>query len=611
MKWLGLIDIYITAPLNQDRLFLNPTAEEVHAQNILSCLIAESTNDEEVKPLYNEIEEVIGYLIGTQDNITVRDITKSLDELGYTSESLTDTNKLRNFQQILKHYCKEGQIYSGHIIYSDQLSTVQVNPPTVFMLFGSRPILDGLYTASVVFDQVYYNNVKVMRMLPSTYDVLFALGNDAAIQFLGDELRKYNYSDNLGALRYLTGQFNDDFWTRTIYNNWLKSIRTLNPPLDRSNLPGFMQTAAWWQKSMNTQLASWAELRHDFILYAKQPYSDGGAACAFPKVFVEPVPELYRSLKSSLGKINTIINKVWKYLPDDYQYLDSYFSGSLKEWNIVLGKLDTIAQKELSRTELSKEDESFLKSAISIFDNCWGDILNGWYVRILNGDRIYLQPNFNDSYPPKYLTVDYHTSPTDADGNDVGWVAHAGTGLVDIAVVTTELPNGKKWAFAGPVSSYYEFTTEKFQRLTDDEWETSLASGKPNRPQFTNLYLAGKQGEEKSNKVSLFLNPTSAKEDKINQTTLGLENSPNPITNTTLISFTVPQIIAYNSVLLEIYDMSGNPVNTISYPTLSAGNYAVRWNCLDKGGNTLPNGTYIYKLTIANISESGKMIISK
>ena len=46
---------------------------------------------------------------------------------------------------------------------------------------------------------------------------------------------------------------------------------------------------------LSTQLASWAELRHDTILYAKQSYTSG-IMCSFPDVFVDPYPALYERL---------------------------------------------------------------------------------------------------------------------------------------------------------------------------------------------------------------------------------------------------------------------------------------------------------------------------
>ncbi len=70
-----------------------------------------------------------------------------------------------------------------------------------------------------------------------------------------------------------------------------------------------MNTAAFWQEKMNTQLASWTELRHDNLLYAKQSYT-GGTICSYPYSYVEPFPEFYQNLKDfstqAVNKIQTL-----------------------------------------------------------------------------------------------------------------------------------------------------------------------------------------------------------------------------------------------------------------------------------------------------------------
>ena len=40
-------------------------------------------------------------------------------------------------------------------------------------------------------------------------------------------------------------------------------------------------------KNLNTQMASWTELRHDTLLYAKPTYTDPGL-CVYPDGYVEP-----------------------------------------------------------------------------------------------------------------------------------------------------------------------------------------------------------------------------------------------------------------------------------------------------------------------------------
>ena len=94
--------------------------------------------------------------------------------------------------------------------------------------------------------------------------------------------------------------------------------------------------------------------------------------------------------------------------------------------------------------------------------------------------------------PPENV-ADYHTAPTDCAGNMTGWVLHAGTGPIDLAIITAPAPGGEMAAFVGPVMSYYEYTTTDFQRLTDEEWKTTYLS----QATRTASYLADEAGEPK------------------------------------------------------------------------------------------------------------------
>ena len=53
----------------------------------------------------------------------------------------------------------------------------------------------------------------------------------------------------------------------------------------------------WGRRMLNTQLASWAQLRHDTILYVKQSYTSG-VACEFPDAYVDPYPAFYARLQA-------------------------------------------------------------------------------------------------------------------------------------------------------------------------------------------------------------------------------------------------------------------------------------------------------------------------
>ncbi|MCK5086955.1 MAG: DUF3160 domain-containing protein, partial [Melioribacteraceae bacterium] len=321
----------------------------------------------------------------------------------------------------------------SQVLIQNPFSPDNIKPASAFMLFGQRFVIDSYITGNVVFDRI-----NTRRMLPSTLDILFGLGNDAAAQLLVDELNEYKYSSNLAALRYLVDSYEQDFWESTIYNGWLNSIRELNPPADRTYLPEFMQTAAWWQQKMNTQLSSWTELRHDNLLYAKQSYS-GIPVCSYPYSYVEPFPEFYNSMKTlaiNFKEKITDLNFSDEYLKQEiFSYLDNLYS--------INDTLETIADKELSGIEFSSAEILFLKKMLS--EEIGGCVPGngGWYTKLYYKDYGF----YNGLNEQDFIVADYHTSPADAAGGIVGWVAHAGTGEINLSVITAELPNGETTAF--------------------------------------------------------------------------------------------------------------------------------------------------------------------
>lgn len=63
-------------------------------------------------------------------------------------------------------------------------------------------------------------------------------------------------------------------------------------------------------------------------------------------------------------------------------------------------------------------------------------------------------------------------------GNLVGRVLHVGTGAPRLMVVAVPTCTGVN-AYAGLVSSYFEHTTENFQRLNDKAWSKQILQQQP------------------------------------------------------------------------------------------------------------------------------------
>ncbi len=593
MIWLGRTEIYLIGPESADQ---QQTINDIQRQTIDAVLVHEAATSAGAFPLLGKIDRIIEIFVGDQDNVTLPDIGTLIQKTGISgAHELLDVARWKAFQQTLLNESFAFQRINSQILMSDPMSPEQIVPPSAFLLLGQRFVIDSYVTGNVVYDRILFNGAKIPRMLPSTLDVLFATGNDAAGQLLTPDLDRYHYGSNLSALRYLVDSYDPSFWTSSLYNGWLDAIRSLNPPSQRTDLPAFMQTAAWWQEKMNTQLSAWAQLRHDNLLYAKQSYS-AGMICSYPESYVEPIPKFYDAIKSFADTAAANFQRA-ELQDESTAYYFLTMSG-------IADTLGSIARKELAHTPLLETESSFLKRMIMTSNIC-GNTINGWYKRLYyTGEPGLLKQDL--------VVADVHTAPTDESGAPVGWVVHAGTGPLNLAVIVAELPSGVSCAFIGPVMSYYEHVSTNFKRLTDEEWKTQYAIAPSFRPPFVNLYLADSTGSSRGNGPSLITGidgnfpapavPWIA--------TLG-QNYPNPFNSSTIITFVIPEGLTNPYTELAVYNIQGQLVKKLLSRQLPSGNYAVRWDGKRQNGSDASSGTYFYRLTVPRQRITGKMNLLK
>ncbi len=605
MMWLGRTEIYLLAPSSLPLYCERQTFQDIQRQTIDAMLIKELYDISSVEPIHQEMEHILKYFVGDPDNVTLEnlDYLKNAVQLSNASQ-LLDSLKLVEFQDTLKNQAFAYQLILSQILYNNPMSPDSIIPASAFMLFGQRFIIDSYVTGTVVFDRIKYLGEYICRLYPSTLDVLFALGNDASAQLLINELNEYHYSSNLAALRYLIDHYDPGFWEETIYNFWLNSIRFLNPPTDRSTLPQFMQTAAYWQQKMNTQLASWTELRHDNLLYAKQSYT-GGSICSYPYSFVEPFPEFYNNLKLLAQDSYTYFSSLNFPDPLIKIMITEYFGRFIS----TADTLASIAQKELNGETFTQEEIYFLKTMLYDDPTGSGDPFHGWYPELFYRDDEYEESK--GLMQSDHIVADIHTTPTGCGGGIIGGITHVGTGKVNVGVVVTENHQGDLTAFAGPVMSYYDYRTYDFLRLTDEEWaSTHLQSAL--RPDWVNIYLADTLGNSRGGGATLI---TSVENNENNllipQMEILLSNYPNPFNPTTIIAFTIPYDLTNSLTKLKIYDLQGRLIKSLVNEILPAGNYLSKWDGKNENGIQVSSGVYIYNLKVAYKQKSGKMTLLK
>jgi hypothetical protein len=289
------------------------------------------------------------------------------------------------------------------------------------------------------------------------------LGSKRAVYWL-DELNDSsyeNYSARYGELDSEFSNFSAADWNRNLYWSWLYSLQPLLKDYG-TGYPTFMQTDAWQDKELSTSLASWTELRHDTILYAKQSYTMNVTGMPMPPEekpligYVEPVPDFYTRLLA--------LTKMTTQGLDEMGMLNPVSKARLANLEDVLSRLQKISEKELENGELTAEDYEFIKS--------FGDQLEGTIQDV------------DEKARKTTIVADVHT-----DGN-TETVLEEGVGYVDMLVVAYKLPDGRILIGAGPVMSHYEFKQPMYDRLTDEKWREMLEANPPERPEWASTYTS-------------------------------------------------------------------------------------------------------------------------
>lgn len=458
--WLGRIDFRL--------LETQPDGSQVfHRRQLEGALALRALLDPATRGAWERIDRTIAVFVGEPDNMTLPQLDLLLADLGVDVAGLAAVPDADIARAIVAGGYGTQRISSHIMVNGIGAATLPLS--STFLLLGQRYVIDSHVFSNLVYDRVRGGAAK--RMMPDPLDAAFAaLGNDQAAALLEPELRQWEYAPDLEAMRILADAHPAEFWESSLYNLWLRALRNLSPdPAEiadpTSGLPAVARTEAWGRRIAGTQLASWAELRHDTILYAKQSYT-GGVTCQFPDAYVDPYPEFYDALQAyaerGRGLVHTLATAVHL-----APRLDAYFT----ELSQVAERLADMARRQRRGEPFTAEQLAWVNEAVRIQWGC-GDPagVEGWY------GRLHFASDRAAEYAP--TIADVHTQPTDEYGNRVGRVLHVGTGKARLLVVTAETCVGPR-AYVGVASSYFEEITEGFERLDDPAWEARLRTATP------------------------------------------------------------------------------------------------------------------------------------
>ena len=457
-------------------------AKDARIQTIQASLISSQLEKEpELLENWDRIYGVTAFYVGFSDDLGPYEYMEALDSVFGNGEREYNETTVEELKTKLAEY--EGpKIYggTGNCILEPPLTPEQADEclenTAGFRFMGQRFIPDsyvfsnmvGAYTGAYTGEKetpftLVISEAGPIRGFPRGLDAMALLGSERAVYWL-DELNDSsyeNYSVQYGEMNSEFSNFSAAEWNRNLYWSWLYSLQPLLKDYG-NGYPTFMQTDAWQDKELNTALASWTELRHDTILYAKQSYTMVTTGMPMPPEekpvvgYVEPVPDFYARLLALTNMTNQGL--------EEMGVLDPTSKARLTSLEEVLSRLQAISEKELENKELTAEDYEFIKT--------FGDQLEGTIEDV------------DDKAKKTTIVADVHT-----DGN-TETVLEEGVGHVEMLVVAYKLPDGRILIGAGPVMSHYEFKQPMQDRLTDEKWREMLEANPPERPEWIATYMA-------------------------------------------------------------------------------------------------------------------------
>ncbi|MDY6892333.1 MAG: DUF3160 domain-containing protein [Chloroflexota bacterium] len=488
MAWYGRMAFLVKG--GEEALTIEEDAKlsTIQAALISIHLPAVAVNGVTAQEIWSRIYSVTAFYAGTADDLTPYEYLSAIEHVfgtEFQASELADEQKLLNFKAELAQM-RNPEIYGGSgvcVIYPPitKEKLYECLAKTKGMrLMGQRFIPDsymfqnlvspavGMYVGDGEPFTMKFTLAGPARTLPRGLDVMAVLGSERAYEILVEEGdteyqgEDTSYDKQLALLSDEFAEFDVADWNRNLYWAWLYALKPLLQEFG-DGYPTFMQTQAWQDRALQVSLASWTELRHDTILYAKQSYTPLLKIYSEPTPkpvvgYVEPVPEFYARMLA--------LTKMTREELAQLDTLTAAESSRLKDLENILARLIDIAKDELENKELDEQDYQFIRS--------FGEQLDS----IVSG--------VESAGKETTIVADVHT-----DTNPPSEVLEEAVGYVDLILVAYMVPDGRVIVGAGPVLSYYEFKHPLDDRLTDETWGELLEQGnQPNRPAWVGSMYA-------------------------------------------------------------------------------------------------------------------------
>ena len=420
-------------------------------QLVMAARLAALTNKTPAaQQALRQVNQAITFLMGRPDNVSVLDLAVWMrEEMPDATDDFSE-EQISRIDEWLKEQFKTANRIRPKVETDGMKDELNLMP--------SRYTSDG-EILSVLYDP----QKDAPRAYPSGLDVMDVMGVQEATSILAARNKEQPWKDHEKYRKEQQERCNAfTGWDNTLYDKWMHILQLMQQP--RKDQPSFMQTTAWKRKNLNTSLASWALLKHDAILYAEQPMAAecGGGGLPDPKNvgYVEPNLPFWKELESLLANTEKMLSR------------NGLLTETLKnrgaQLTDIVSKCRCIAEKELSGQPLTQDEHEGIYHI--------GATLEWFTLSVIDTENTY--PSWDELKGPDRCVAqvsDVFTRNIPDCSKD--GILYEAAGLPMEIYVVVDI-DGKCYLTRGATYSYYEFVRPLGDRLTDEQWQEMLYSGK-------------------------------------------------------------------------------------------------------------------------------------
>lgn len=400
----------------------------------------------EILKTWEDLVEPIDFLVESADDLSIREYARTLYGVygkDFDINKLDDEKNISSAYKVLSEY-PDPQV-AGFMGKS-------------FRFMPQRAVMDSVLMQNVV--DIARDDKPSDRPIYSGLDLMTAFGNEKALEIQKED--PYNshwdkYQEKTDENISIVEKMEDLDWQKNMYRGWLWMLKSYDQKFGEG-YPMFMRNDAWERKDLVSALGSFAELKHDTVLYGKAVMAEmgGGGDFEIPKSYVEPNVELYEKLNWLLEftKVNL----------KNRDMLSSKYEEKINNFQAMVVKFRDLSIKELQNEPLTEEEIEYLLYIGGEMESLMVD-----FVESTDENQIsywYEIQNATDRRMP--VVVDLMRVVENSVGLPKDEISHIGTGKpMEIFVIYPH--EGKLYMGRGATFSYYEFLNK--ERPTDEEWQ--------------------------------------------------------------------------------------------------------------------------------------------